>query len=137
MKKRESVIHSVCLTLCNSIEYSQPGSSVHGIRQTRILEWVAISFSGGLPKSGVDPGSPALQADSLQSEPLGTLWLSHRCQSSRCLLVTQALVIFLAASSCETVSLSALLGVQTMSLQGQVHSRVCGLCISRSAQIFA
>ena len=72
MKKRESVIHSVCLTLCNTIECSQPGSSVHGIRQTRILEWIAISFSGGLPNSGIDPGPPALQADSLPSEPPGT-----------------------------------------------------------------
>ena len=39
-----------------------PGSSAHGIFQARILEWVAIPFSGGLPKT-----SPALQADSLPS----------------------------------------------------------------------
>ena len=36
-----------CLTLCNPMHYSPPGSSVHGISQARILEWVAISFSGG------------------------------------------------------------------------------------------
>ena len=34
-----------CLTLCNSMDYSPPGSSVRGILQARILEWVAISFS--------------------------------------------------------------------------------------------
>ena len=34
-----------CLTLCNPIDYSPPGSSVHGISQARILEWAAISFS--------------------------------------------------------------------------------------------
>ena len=34
-----------CLTLCNPMDYSLPGSSVHGILQTRKLEWVAISFS--------------------------------------------------------------------------------------------
>ena len=34
-----------CLTLCNPMSYSPPGSSVHGISQARILEWVAISFS--------------------------------------------------------------------------------------------
>ena len=45
------------------------GSSVHGILQARILEWVAISFSGDLPDPGVKPGSLALQADSLLSEP--------------------------------------------------------------------
>ena len=36
-----------CLTLYNPMDCSLPGSSVHGIFQTIILEWVAISFSGG------------------------------------------------------------------------------------------
>ena len=34
-----------CQTLCDSMDCSPPGSSVHGIFQVRILEWVAISFS--------------------------------------------------------------------------------------------
>ena len=34
-----------CLTLCHPMDYSSPFSSVHGINQARILEWVAISFS--------------------------------------------------------------------------------------------
>ena len=34
-----------CPTLCNPLDCSPPGSSVHGILQARILEWVAISFS--------------------------------------------------------------------------------------------
>ena len=37
-----------CLTLCNPVDYSPPGSSVHGISQARILQWAAISFSRGL-----------------------------------------------------------------------------------------
>ena len=36
-----------CLTLCGSMDCSPPGSSVHGILQARILEWVAIPFSRG------------------------------------------------------------------------------------------
>ena len=36
-----------CPTLCNPMDYSPPGSSVHGISQARILEWVAVSFSRG------------------------------------------------------------------------------------------
>ena len=36
-----------CLTLCNLMDYNPPGSSVHGISQARILEWVAILFSRG------------------------------------------------------------------------------------------
>ena len=34
-----------CLTLCDSIDGSPPGSSVHGIFQARVLEWGAIAFS--------------------------------------------------------------------------------------------
>ena len=37
----------LCLTLCNRMDYSLPSSSVHGILQARILEWVAISSSRG------------------------------------------------------------------------------------------
>ena len=36
-----------CLTLCDPIDCSPPGSSVHGILQARILEWLAIPFSRG------------------------------------------------------------------------------------------
>ena len=36
-----------CLTLCDPMDYSPPDSSVHGIFQARILEWVAISYSRG------------------------------------------------------------------------------------------
>ena len=36
-----------CPTLCDPMDYSPPGSSVHGILQARILEWVAISSSRG------------------------------------------------------------------------------------------
>ena len=36
-----------CLTLCDPIDCSPPGSSVHGILQARILEWVAVSYCRG------------------------------------------------------------------------------------------
>ena len=48
------------LTLYDPMDYSLPGSSVHGISQARILEWVAISFSRGLPNPGIEPRSPTL-----------------------------------------------------------------------------
>ena len=57
--------------LCDPVDYSPPGSSIHGILQARILEWVAISFSGDLPDPGIKPRSPTLQADALTSEPPG------------------------------------------------------------------
>ena len=59
----------LCLTPCDLMDYSLPGSSVHGISQVRILEWVAIPFSRGLPNPWIEPRSPALQEDSLLSEP--------------------------------------------------------------------
>ena len=39
------LVAQLCLTLCDPMDCSPPGSSVHGISQARILEWVAISFS--------------------------------------------------------------------------------------------
>ena len=39
--------HQSCLTLCGPVDWSLPGSSVHGILQSRILEWVAVPFSRG------------------------------------------------------------------------------------------
>ena len=41
------VVAQSCPTLCNPMDCSLPGSSVHGISQTRVLEWVAISFLRG------------------------------------------------------------------------------------------
>ena len=48
------------------MDYSLPGSSVHGISQARILEWVAISFCRGFCNPGIEPVPPTLQVDSLQ-----------------------------------------------------------------------
>ena len=59
-----------CLTFCDLKDCSPPGS-VHGILQARILEWEAIPSPGDLSDPGIEPGSPALQADSLLSEPSG------------------------------------------------------------------
>ena len=42
-----------CLTLCNPMDSSLPGSSAHRIFQARVLEWVAISFSKILVSSSV------------------------------------------------------------------------------------
>jgi len=55
------------------MDCSPPGSSLRGIPQARILEWVAIPFSGDLPDPGIEPRYPALQADSLSLEPPGEI----------------------------------------------------------------
>ena len=65
--KAKVLVTQLCLTLPDPVDCSPPGSSVHEILQTRILDWVVIPFAGDLP--GIEPGSPALQADTFPSEP--------------------------------------------------------------------
>ena len=66
------LVSQSCPTLCNSMGCSPPGSSIHGDSPViRILEWVAMLPSRDLPNPGIKPRSPALQADSLPSEPPG------------------------------------------------------------------
>ena len=91
------LVAQLCLTFCNPVECSPPGSSARGILQERILEWVVMPSSrwssqsrdgtqashqgnprilewvaslspGDLPNPGIELGSPELQADSLPAE---------------------------------------------------------------------
>ena len=54
----KSEVTQSCSTLSDPMDCSLPGSSVYGIFQARVLEWVAISFSRSLPNPGIEPGSP-------------------------------------------------------------------------------
>ena len=49
-----------CPTLCNSVDCSLTGSSVRGILQARMLEWVALPPPGALPDAGTKPSPPLL-----------------------------------------------------------------------------
>ena len=68
--------------LCDPMDCSLPGSSVHGTSQARILEWFAMPPPGDLPNPGIEPeASPAssvLQADSSPLSHPG----SPRCRYS-------------------------------------------------------
>ena len=44
--KSESEVTQSCLTLSDPLDCGLPGSSIHGIFQARVLEWVVIAFSG-------------------------------------------------------------------------------------------
>ena len=55
-----------CLTHCDPMDYT-----ALGILQARILEWVAIPFSRVSSQPTIEPRSPALQAETLSSEPPG------------------------------------------------------------------
>ena len=55
-----------CPALCDPMDCSPPGSSVHGISQARIpRSGLPFPSPGDLPDPGIEPGSPALQVDSL------------------------------------------------------------------------
>ena len=66
-----SEVAQLCPTLCDPMDCSLPGSSIHGIFQARVLAWVAISFSRVSPRTRDQTRSHALQADTLPSEPPG------------------------------------------------------------------
>ena len=65
-----------CLTLCNPVDCSPPGSSVHGISLARILEWIAISFSRDLPNPEIDQTCTfCLAGGFFATEPPGTVFM--------------------------------------------------------------
>ena len=55
--KEKVLVTKLCQTLCDPMDCSSPGSSVHGILQTGILEWVATAFSRGSSDPGIEPRS--------------------------------------------------------------------------------
>ena len=61
----------LCLTLCNPLDCNPPGSSVYGILQARILEWVAIP-PGNLPDPGIKLASLCLLHWQMSSLPLAS-----------------------------------------------------------------
>ena len=66
-------VHAKSLTLCDPVNCNPPGSSVHGIFQARILEWLPCPPPGALPDPGIEPPSLSLlhwQASSLPLAPL-------------------------------------------------------------------
>ena len=54
--------HFSCVRLCDSIDYSLPGSSVHGILQAKVLSGLPFPSPGDLPDPGIKPRSPASSA---------------------------------------------------------------------------
>ena len=83
-KGRTRAGRAVCVSrsvMSDSLQHCglPPDSSVHGIFQARILEWVAIPFFGDLSDPRIEPRSPALQADSLPSELPGKPMIQFKC----------------------------------------------------------
>ena len=56
---------------CDTMDYSFPGPSIHGISQARILEWLPLPSLGDLPDPGIEPATPALAGGFFTAEPPG------------------------------------------------------------------
>ena len=69
------LVAQLCLPLCNPMDGSSPGSSVHGILQERILP---PTFPEDVPHPGIKPRFSTEQADSLPSEPPGKCSIRNR-----------------------------------------------------------
>ena len=134
IKQTKSEIAQSCLTLCNPMDCNLPGSSLHGMFQARVLKWVAISFSRDLPNPGVEPRSPALQADALPSEP------SHH-SSKASILWCSAFFIVQLSHTCITTGKTIALTRWTfvgnvMSLLFNMLSRLVITFLPRSKRLF-
>ena len=68
-KWKKVLVTQSCPTLCNPMDWNPPDSSVHGILQARILDWVAVSFSRWSSQPRDWTCVSTLQADSLRAEP--------------------------------------------------------------------
>ena len=74
----------LCLTLGNPMDCRVPGSTLHGILQVRILEWVAISFSKDLSNSGIKSMSLMSPAFRLLLTP-SAIWEALKCKHANIL----------------------------------------------------
>ena len=81
-----------CLTLCDPMDFSLPVSSVLGIFQMRILEWIAISFSRGSSQPRGQTWISCIAGRFFTAKPLGkeAIWIADpSCLLKSCLAVIQ------------------------------------------------
>ena len=71
--KSQSEVAQSCPTLSNPMDWSLPGSSVQGFSRQEYWSGLPFPSPGGLPDPGIEPRSPALQADALPSKPPGKI----------------------------------------------------------------
>ena len=69
----KALVTQLCPTLCDPMDCSPPGSSVHRILSQEYWSGLPFPSPGDLPDPGIEPKSPVLQADSLPTEPPGKL----------------------------------------------------------------
>ena len=108
-----SEVTQSCPTLCNPMDYSLPGSSVHGILQARVLEWVAISFSRG------------------SSQPRDWTWVSHIVGRRFTVWATRDMFIM----PCNIPFFSKIIhDCETNTFLGQINSETKTICLQLSTE---
>ena len=124
-------VTQLCPTLCDPMDWSLPDSSVHGILQARIPEWVDYPFSKGSSQPGTKPRAPALQADSLPAElpekPLLKVLLKDIIQEGKLSdrpVMLDVRVKVLAAQSCLTLCDPTNCNPPGSSLHGNLQARI-------------
>ena len=79
-----------CLTLCNPMDSSPPGSSVHGFSRQKYWSWLPFSSSGDLPDSGIEPLSPASANRLFTTVPSGKTTYPVKYESAQFSSVVQS-----------------------------------------------
>ena len=74
------LVTQLCPTLCSPMNYNPPGSSSMGFSRQEYLSGLPCPSLGDLPNPGIEPGSPALQVDSLLSKP-PAYWAIKICET--------------------------------------------------------
>ena len=106
----------VCPTLCNPMDHSPPGSSVHGISQARMLDWVATCFSRESSQLRDQTKSPALAGGFFTTEPPG--------KPIRFCVCVCVCVCVLVAQSCRTLCYSMDNSLADSSVHGILQARI-------------
>ena len=89
--KVNSEVTKLCPTLCDPMDCSPPGLSVHGISRQEYLSGLSFPSPVDLPDPGIKLRSPTLQADTLTSEPPGKPKFSHQSVSQSVQLLSRVL----------------------------------------------
>ena len=86
VSKDGGLVSKSCPTLCDPMDCSPPGSSVHGTSQARLLEWVAISFSSGSSQPRNRTHISCIAGGFFTARPPGKLHLKRHLPPTICLI---------------------------------------------------
>ena len=114
-------VAKLCLSLCDPMDCSPPGSSSHGISQARTSEWFAISSAGDLPEAEIKPESPKWGEGFFTTAPPGKPMLLMTTCSNPCKLQLLLLSRFRRIRLCATPKTAAHQAPPSLGFSRQEH----------------